>query len=118
MKYAAKAELAYEAYRSCLDLNIAYMRAGLTDIERVLIAKDVDFLARVQLVVFEEQERLIGNLRDLSYSQTENIKLTATLKLGSMLYASRFEPKELPKEKETEEQKVPDVIFLTGPLKA
>ena len=114
MKYAEKAEIAYTAYEACLDLDIAYMRAGLTDIEITLIENDVDFLARVRLVIFDEQERLVTNLRELSHSYNENIKLTATLKLGSMFYAERFkEPK--PSEAKPAEQKVPDSIVLTGP---
>ena len=116
MEYAEKAEIAYEAYKGCLDLEIAYLRAGLSDIERTLIENDVDFKARIQLVVYDEQERLITNLRDLSHSYNENIKLTATLKLGSMMYSERFREPTKAEEKPAE-QKVPTTIVLTGPDK-
>lgn len=108
--YAETAELVFRNYVKSLDLTIAMRRAGCTDEEAEELKSDEEFMARIELVDFDVQEELITSLRELCQSPNENVKLSATLKLGEMVYKSRFKQKL----DGGSDVRVPDKIVLKG----
>ena len=99
------------AYEMSLDLDIAMVRSELNADEQARFVNDEECMSRITLIDFDEREKLITNMRALSSSNTESIKLQATLRLGEMLYKDRFKQKE---EKKDNSQMVPDTIVLMG----
>jgi len=92
MTYAETAETVYDIYTRTLDLDMVCTRLKLSDVEVAKLKADKDFMLRIAIFESREQERLIQNMRELSQSSNESIKLSATVKLGTMLYEKRFRP--------------------------
>jgi hypothetical protein len=90
MDLSEKKELVFRNYQVCLDIDIAILKARLTDKEKDIILKDQEFLDRLTLVDAEVQEQLIVNLRDLSQSPNDSVRLSATKDLGKIFYQKRF----------------------------
>ena len=90
MDLAEKKELAYNYYQENLDVDISLLRAGVTSEERDLILDDEDFRYRLLLVDAQVQEQIIVNLRELSQSSQDSVRLSATRDLGKLFYKKRF----------------------------
>jgi hypothetical protein len=85
-----KVELIYDSYTRTLDYEISCLRADLAEGERELVDAHEGLQIRIKLFDAEVQEELIENMRELSKSTTESIRLQATLRLGQMIYKKRF----------------------------
>jgi len=84
------AEDVFRAYEVSLDIDLACRRSGLSEEEQSAIMADPSFQARIDGTLFEVQEELFGNLRELAASGSESVRLQATMRLGEMVYAQRF----------------------------
>jgi len=78
-------------YQGCYDLAIARLKVSdLTNDEFEIIQEDEFFIASINSIDADIQERLLNNLIVLSSSQNESIKMKATLELGKILYDKKF----------------------------
>ena len=83
-------ETVYNHYCMSFDIDIAALRSGLSGDEVVELKDDSDFMFRLQLEDAEVKTDIMTSLRSLIESDNENIKLRATLELGTVLYRKRF----------------------------
>ena len=90
MTFDEKVELIYDSYMRTLDYEIACLRAQLSEKEREKADQHEGLQLRMKLFDAEVDEELISNMRDLTKSRTESIRLSATIKLGQMVYSKRF----------------------------
>jgi hypothetical protein len=105
------AELVYQSFERCHDLEIAFAKVCVSDDDRAAIEADANFQARVRLVQFEMQEHLFAKLRNLMESDNESIAYQATMRLGEMLYAKRFKGDA---SQDTKPLDLPTVIMMKG----
>jgi len=104
-----KAEHVLLTYKVNLDLDIAYLRCGVSGEERKLLEEDEVFRHRVQIIDTDIHEDLIAKLRDLAEdAESESVRLQATRDLGKMFYPKRFERDKLEVQLNTNEV----VIYL------
>jgi hypothetical protein len=90
MSLVEQAELVYQAFEACHDLDIAFAKIGVSDDDRSAIEADSGFQARVQLARYVLQERIFTSLLEKIDSPNESISLQATLQLGNLVYKRRF----------------------------
>ncbi len=110
MKLHEKIEVLFDSYTRTLDMEISYLRAGLSEEECELVEADEILKIRIALYDAEIREQLIQNMRDLSQSGNESIKLNATTELGKMIYKERFN-----NDRDDEGNgKIPKVVTLVG----
>ena len=109
MKLHEKIEVLYESYTRTLDFEIACLRAGISEEERELVDADEMLQIRIALYDADQREELITNMRDLSRSNNESIKLNATRELGKMIYKERFNT-----DKKEESNFIPKTVVLVG----
>ena len=107
-------ELAEVVYQNCtrsLNVNIAFLKANLNEEEKQALLNNSLFIRRINLCLIDQQESLITDLLDLKSSQNETIKLQVIMKLGKMLYSSKFNESD---EAEKSLPITPDRIVLMG----
>ena len=86
-----KAEYVLITYKIGLDLEIAYLRCGVSEEERELLEEDETFRHRVRIIDTDIHEDLIAKLRDLAEdADSESVRLQATRDLGKIFYPKRF----------------------------
>jgi len=104
-----KGEHVLITYKVNLDLDIAYLRCGVSGEERKLLEEDEIFRHRVQIIDTDIHEDLIAKMRDLAdNAESESVRLQATRDLGKMFYSKRFEKDKLEVQLNTNEV----VIYL------
>ena len=104
------AEMVYQYYTKCIDLDIAFLKADASEDEQRRLLEDVVFVRRVNLYKAEKKEELITGLFDLKDSLNEGIKLQVLMKLGKIIYPTKFKDGNID-EKETIS---PDRVILVG----
>lgn len=92
MTFDEKAETVFEIYKRTLDFDMACVRLDLSTEDIKELKADRNFMLRLAIFDSEEQEKLIQNMRNLTRSKNESIALSATVKLGAMIYKKRFVP--------------------------
>jgi hypothetical protein len=85
-----KKELILRLYEKTLDVNLAFRKLRISDIEQKQILDDSSFNDRLTYILTEVQEDIITTVRGLLGSDSEAIRLRAATKLGEILYSSRF----------------------------
>lgn len=110
-------------YQKTYDKDIAYLKCGLTKEEIKILDNDLEFQQRLNYILAEEKEFIIGRLRTLSSSaDKDSVALSAVVKLGEILYAEVFNS--IKDDKETqlvlpiETQKKLKDIFTSGTMDA
>jgi len=105
------AEITYQHYTRSLDLNVAFIKADLTEKEKQLLMDNALFIKRINLFTADFKEDLINDLRDLKSSENEAIKLQVLTRIGKMIYPEKFNDND---SKERVMPITPDRIILTG----
>jgi hypothetical protein len=118
-----KKEMVIQCYRKTYDKNVAYTKCSLTAEEILLLDSDKDFQARLNYVLAEQKEFIIGRLTTLcSSSDKDEVALKATIKLGEIIYSEVFSATEDDKAAKlilpVETQKKLKDIFTSGTLEA
>lgn len=110
MTFVEKKELVYQAYIKSLDMDIAFLKVGLSKDDKERVLNDICFNRRVEIFDAEYQESLITDLNSLRKTAfNEGVKLRALEALGEMFYKKRFKDKA-----NIQNQNVPDTIILEG----
>lgn len=105
MEYAEVLEAVYQAYESCLDLDVAMSLVAMTSEDRIRLADDPDLRARIAVCDARMKEDLVAKVRVLSTSSlSDGVRLQALKELGRTLYPKRF--------KEGGERNAPAAIAL------
>jgi len=104
MDISTKKEIIFNSYERSLDWDIALLRADLTPDELVEVENDEVLRMRIALKNAEIQEELITNMRELAKSEIDSIRLNATLRLGRMIYANRFNVENITKHRGDREE--------------
>ena len=86
-----QAELIIEAYKKHFDLEIAFLRVGVSDTDQEAILEDETFNQRILIIDSELHEEIITELKDIAMtSDNDGVRLTALRDLGKIFYAKRF----------------------------
>jgi len=113
MTFVEKKELVYQAYTKSLDMDIAFLKIGLSEDDKEKVLNDICFNRRIEIFDAEYQENLItdlNNLRKTGFDEKgAGIKLHALEVLGEMFYKKRFRDKV-----NVQNQNVPDTIIMEG----
>ena len=110
MTFVEKKELVYQAYTKSLDMDIAFLKIGLSKDDKEKVLNDTCFNRRIEIFDAEYQESLITGLNTLRKSaENEGVKLRALEALGEMFYKKRFKDKV-----NVQNQNVPDTIIMEG----
>ena len=89
-QFLQKQERIIDCFSTSLDKDSAYILCEVTEEEKCLLENDKDFQTRLNFYLAREKESLIKELKTLSQSLNENIKLKAIEALGKMIYPERF----------------------------
>jgi len=110
MTFVEKKELVYQAYTKSLDIDIAFLKIGLSEDDKEKVLNDICFNRRIEIFDAEYQESLITGLNTLrKTAENEGVRLRALEALGEMFYKKRFKDKV-----NVQNQNVPDTIIMEG----
>jgi len=110
MNFSEKKELIFRAYEKSRDIEIAFLKVGLSERDEKRILSDKVFNQRINISDAEYQEGLIDDLETLrSSALNDGIRFGAIKLLGEMNYSKRFKEKAI-----TVNHNVPDTIILEG----
>ena len=84
------AEVVYQNYTRGLDLDIAFLKADTSEEDQQTLLDDTVFTRRINLFKAEKKEELIEGLYELKSSENEGIKLQVLMKLGKIIYRTKF----------------------------
>jgi len=90
LRLSELAEVVYQNYTRSLNVNIAFLKANVSERDKQILLNDTLFVRRVNLYIAEMQEGLIEDLLDLKTTQNEGLKFQVITKLGKMLYPEKF----------------------------
>jgi len=91
VNYAEKLELVFNAYKDCLDLDIALIVVPLNADERSALLDDANLTARIQYHDATVQRDMLTMLRDIiAKTRNDGVRLAALKELGRTVYPKRF----------------------------
>lgn len=115
-----KKEIIFMSFSQTFDKEIAYQKVRLTGEERKALDKDELFQERLGLVLINEKERIINNLRTFMDSANDRIGFQATLEVAKIIYPEWFsqerDNKPPEKEKETSKKEEERIVEEYGRL--
>jgi len=84
-------ELILQSYSNSLDLDIAFLKHGVTDEEKEALEQDEVFSHRLALIDADFHEEIVKDLRELKdMTDSDSVKLNAIRDLGQLFYPKRF----------------------------
>jgi hypothetical protein len=114
LTFEEKVELVFNSYLESQDLEIAFLKNGISEEDQEEILCNKDFKQRIKIYDCMIQEELIQDLRHLAkFASTESVKFSAIKELGKIFYKKKFEDK-YSKDNTIDDGKIPDKIILKG----
>ncbi|RLI52340.1 MAG: hypothetical protein DRP09_18135 [Candidatus Thorarchaeota archaeon] len=102
-------ELVVIEYSKSYDIDIAMLKAEVSDEDRAILEKDSDFLYRIAYEDALIRETIIENMVKNVKSSNPQLSQKAAVDLGNILYKSKFSKKDEPMK-----LIIPDKIVLVG----
>lgn len=93
-----KKELIFQSYKKTFDKEMAYTKVGLSLDECSEFDEDEEFQRRLELVLIDERERVVNNLKEFMDAEDEKIAYKATSDFLELVYPDFFKNKNKPKE--------------------
>jgi hypothetical protein len=95
MSLEAKQEAVFNTFRRTFDYDLALRTWDVSQEERIAMETNQLHMMRLKKVEEDAKAQIIDSLLTLSKKgKTDNIKLSATVELGRVIYRERFVPKE------------------------
>jgi hypothetical protein len=86
--------LTVEQFKRSLDLEVALDRVPMTEEERDALREDVLLNEHIRLILAEERENIMQNLKGLAmFAQSEGVRHSALKDYAKVVYPSRFADK-------------------------
>ena len=90
MNLAEKKEIIVGCYQATYDLELAYLKAAVTEPERATLDADRQFQQRLLYFWIQRKEETVRNLEKFMKSANEQISFKATIEMGKYIYPEFF----------------------------